>query len=296
MSWKDQVKKKLESVTGKETEILSVSSVGGGSINETFRVETLSGLYFVKINSSSLYPGMFEKEALGLKILEDAGEIPVPEVVAWDETNEEAFLTMKYIPPGTKSTDFWETFAKRLAALHRHTDEMFGLDHNNYIGSLPQSNRRHKSWTDFFREERLEFQVKMARNAGKIGNDTVKRFERFYKKLDEIFPVEPPSLIHGDLWGGNFIVNPGGEAVIIDPAVYYGHREMDLGMSQLFGGFSERFYKAYNHHFPLDKGWQQRLDYCNLYPLMVHVNLFGGGYSASVNSILKKFQLVRFSR
>jgi len=289
MSWKDQVKAKLETVTGEKAEILSVTPVGGGSINETFRLETSSGMYFVKKNSSSLYPQMFEKEALGLKILADTGEIPVPEVVAWDETNEEAFLIMKYIPPGTKSADFWETFAKRLAALHGHTDKMFGLDHDNYIGSLPQSNRRYRSWTDFFREERLEFQVKMARNAGKIGSNTIRQFERFYQKLEEIFPDEPPALIHGDLWGGNFIVNPEGEAVIIDPAVYYGHREMDLGMSQLFGGFHHSFYKAYNRYFPLEPGWQERLDYCNLYPLMVHVNLFGGGYLGSVKSILKKF-------
>ncbi len=289
MSWRDHVKKKLETVTGDNTEILSVTSVGGGSINDTFRMETSLGLYFVKKNSSSLYPKMFEKEAMGLKILADAGEIPVPEAVAWDETGEEAFLIMKYIPPGTKSSDFWETFAKRLAALHRHTDKMFGLDHDNYIGSLPQSNRRHSSWAGFFREERLEFQVRMARNAGKIGNSTIRQFERFYQKLDEVFPGEPPALIHGDLWGGNFIVNPEGEAVIIDPAVYYGHREMDLGMSQLFGGFHHRFYEAYNRYFPLEPGWQQRLDYCNLYPLMVHVNLFGGGYLGSVKSILKKF-------
>ncbi len=289
MSWKDLVRKKLEEVTGETAELLSVSPVGGGDINEAYRFETTLGTYFVKKNSSSRFPQMFEKEALGLKILADAEEIPVPEVMTCDETGEEAFLIMKYIPPGTKSTDFWETFGRRLAALHRHTVEMFGLDHDNYIGSLHQSNRRHRSWTDFFREERLQFQVKMARDAGRIDSDTIRKFERFYQKLEDIFPVEPPALIHGDLWGGNFIVNPEGEAVIIDPAVYYGHREMDLGMSQLFGGFHHEFYEAYNRHYPLEPGWQKRLDYCNLYPLMVHVNLFGGGYLGSVKSILKRF-------
>jgi len=289
MSWKDHVKKKLEETTKEKVEVLSVSPVGGGDINDAYRFETSAGTYFIKKNSSFLYPGMFEKEALGLKLLADTGEIPVPEVVAWDETHVEAFLIMKYIEPGTKGADFWETFGKRLAALHRHTDQFFGLDHDNYIGSLPQSNRRHRSWADFFREERLQFQVKMASNAGRIGGNTIRNFERFYKKLDEIFPDEPPALIHGDLWGGNFIVNPEGEAVIIDPAVYYGHREMDLGMSQLFGGFHPEFYEAYNNHFSLEPGWQERLDYCNLYPLMVHVNLFGSGYLGSVKSILKRF-------
>jgi len=187
------------------------------------------------------------------------------------------------------SNEFWEKFAKQIANLHRHTSNIFGLDHNNYIGSLNQSNKNHNNWIDFFREERLIFQIKMARDNGKIGNDIINMFDGFFLKLDEIFPVEPPALIHGDLWSGNYMVNKNGEPVIIDPAVYYGNREMDLGMTQLFGGFSAEFYKFYNDFFPLENGWKDRLDYCNLYPLMVHVNLFGGGYIQSVKSILKRF-------
>ena len=122
-----------------------------------------------------------------------------------------------------------------------------------------------------------------------MGRETVLSFERFYKKLDEIFPVEPPALIHGDLWVGNFMVGELGEAILIDPAIYFGHREMDLAMSQLFGGFDRQFYESYHKYFPLEKDWQKRIDYCNLYPLMVHVNLFGGGYTGSVKSILQRF-------
>ena len=178
---------------------------------------------------------------------------------------------------------------RRLALLHKHSSDHFGLDHNNYIGSLVQSNRKHLSWTDFFREERLNAQVKLARNTGKLDKGVVSSFERFYNKLDEIFPVEPPALVHGDLWGGNFMVNENGVAVIIDPAIYYGNREMDIGMSMLFGGFSNEFYELYNQHYPLQPEWRNRIEYCNLYPLMVHVNLFGGGYLNSVNTILRQF-------
>ncbi len=154
---------------------------------------------------------------------------------------------------------------------------------------LYQSNKKHDNWIDFFRTERLEKQVKLARDHNRMGKTVVQSFENFYRALPEIFPIEPPAFIHGDLWGGNFMTDENGAPVIIDPAVYYGHREMDLGMSQLFGGFDHAFYEAYHHHFPLEKGWQERVDYCNLYPLMVHLNLFGGGYLNSVQSILRKF-------
>jgi len=289
MSWKDAVLKALINQLGFNIELNSTQSVGGGDINKAYHLNTSVGDFFVKKNSACRFPHMFQKEAQGLKILADANEIPVPGVITFGEEDDVAFLVLKFIKSSGKSENFWDDFGKRLANLHQHTNDHFGLDHDNYIGSLHQSNRKHDNWTDFFREERLDFQVKMARDHGNAGNDTVRAFERFYRKLDEIFPVEAPSLIHGDLWGGNYMINEKGEAVIIDPAVYYGHREMDMGMSKLFGGFSADFYVAYNQQYPLENGWQERLDYCNLYPLMVHVNLFGGGYLNSVKSILRNF-------
>ena len=174
-------------------------------------------------------------------------------------TGQDSFLVLQFISSSSRQAGFWKNFAERLADLHRNTTPYFGLDHDNYIGSLFQSNRNHDNWIDFFREERLNVQLKMARDNGKVGRETVLQFERFYNRLDDIFPIEEPSLVHGDLWGGNFMENEEGEAVIIDPAVYYGHREMDLGMSQLFGGFSAEFYDHYNAFFPLEQGWQQRV-------------------------------------
>lgn len=289
MSWKNTVIQNLGKKFGKPIELIKTSTVSGGDINDAFRIETSGGDFFVKKNLAKRYPKMFQKEAMGLKLLADTKEVEVPEVVSFGEDSDTAFLVLKFIKSGSKKNNFWDEFGQQLSNLHKHSNDFFGSDHDNYIGSLHQSNFKHKKWTDFFREERLSVQVKLAIDNGRMDAGTVKVFDRFYLKLDEIFPVEPPALLHGDLWGGNFMVSESGNAVIIDPAVYFGHREMDLGMSKLFGGFSIPFYEAYNSNFPLEKGWEQRLDFCNLYPLLVHVNLFGGGYSESVLSILRKF-------
>jgi fructosamine-3-kinase len=233
---------------------------------------------------------MFEKEAKGLEILRGAGALEVPETVLFGENDDTAFLVLKRIKSAPKKPEFWEDFGRKLAELHRNENNKFGLDHDNYIGSLVQINGFCDTWSEFFITKRLEVQIRTARNSGMLSGWIIKAFDSFFNKVEEIFPEENPALIHGDLWGGNFMVNSDGEPVIIDPAVYYGHREMDLGMSKLFGGFDNRFYEAYNSAFPLEKGWEKRLDYCNLYPLMVHVNLFGGGYLGSVETVLRKFR------
>jgi len=283
------ISKLLSSFFNENVDVLSQSPIGGGSINTALKVETNKGIFFIKHNSKHLYPAMFEKEALGLKILGDANTVRVPEVITFDDVGEDSFLILNFIESGNMTKDFWDLFAKNLVALHKNTNKNFGLNHDNYIGSLKQFNDWENSWSDFFREQRLEVQLKMARDSSLLERSIVSAFERFYKRIDEIFPNEQPSLVHGDLWSGNFMVGEKGEPIIIDPAVYYGHREMDLGMSQLFGGFSNEFYNSYNKYFPLEKGWQKRMDYCNLYPLLVHVNLFGGGYMSSVKSIISRF-------
>jgi protein-ribulosamine 3-kinase len=287
--WIDKVKSMISVITTENVDIKSYNAVGGGSINETYKVLTTSGNYFVKLNSASAYPQMFEKEALGIRLLKSVNEIDVPDIIGYDEIEDQSILLMKFIDSGSITNDFWNEFGNKLAMLHKHSSNYFGLDHDNYIGSLNQVNRKHDNWSDFFINERLGYQVKLARDNSSIDRDTVNALERFYQEIDNIFPVEPSAMLHGDLWSGNFMVNILGKPVIIDPAVYYGHREMDLGMSKLFGGFDSIFYQSYNRTFPLEKGWESRLQYCNLYPLMVHVNLFGASYLQSVKDILRKF-------
>ncbi len=266
-----------------------VRSVGGGSINAAFKVTSSRSSYFLKVNSAARFPGMFEAEARGLRLMKESGEIGVPEPFATGQEGDEAFILMEFLEGGRAETAFWEDFGKQLARMHQHSSEGFGLDHDNYIGSLPQYNQTRKDWPTFFAEMRLEPQLKMARDSGKMDGSDQKAFTRLFERLEHIFPEESPALIHGDLWSGNYMVGPQGDPYIVDPAVYYGHREMDLGMSTLFGTFGDAFYRAYDQEYPLESGWEERLDVANLYPLMVHVNLFGGGFASEVRAILRGF-------
>lgn len=288
-SLKKDIIESLKIQTGILHEIKSIRLIGGGSINKTFQLKTNTENYFVKYNNANLFPEMFRKEAIGLKILSDAKEINVPRIVLFEETGVYSFLILEFIESGKQDIKFWTNFGHSLGKLHKHSNSFFGLDHDNYIGSLQQSNRKHNDWVTFYIEERLEPQIILAKDDHKIESSLVKNFEKLYSVLPEIFPIEKPSLIHGDLWSGNFIINEKGMACILDPAVHYAFREMDIAMSKLFGGFSNEFYEAYNEEFPMEKGWQYRIDICNLFPLMVHVNLFGEGYIGSVKSIVKQF-------
>jgi protein-ribulosamine 3-kinase len=275
--------------TGENVLLKSTESLGGGCINNAAKVSTTVGVFFVKYNTAASYPQMFALEANGLQLLRDADEIRVPEVIHYDTAENFSFLLLEFITSENRVHHFWSIFGRALASLHKHTNSFFGLDHDNFIGSLSQRNRLHKDWTGFFVTERLEPMVKQARDKGEISTHLVNQFECLYNKLSGYLPEEKPALLHGDLWSGNYMVDDKGDPCLIDPAVYFGHREMDLAMTRLFGGFSPQFYESYNHAFTLEKGWEERLDIMNLYPLMVHVNLFGGGYVSEVKQILDHF-------
>jgi protein-ribulosamine 3-kinase len=276
--------------TGKEHRFISATAVGGGSINETYKVQTDKGVFFVKVNSAKEYPGMFEAEQKGLELLKDTKVIFIPGVYGVSSGEQKSVLVSEFVMSGARTKHFFYEFGQALARLHAHTQKNFGLDHDNYIGSLKQYNSNRYSWHEFFSEMRLEIQVRLARDSGKVNSTLIRAFERLYGKLNELFPAEPPALLHGDLWSGNYIAGPGGNACIFDPAVYFGHREMDLAMTKLFGGFDREFYEGYHAQYPLEKGWEQRTDICNLYPLLVHVNLFGSTYVNDVTAIVNRFR------
>jgi len=285
----DYIISEIQNNTQKETQYISHSSVGGGCINECFKISTTQETYFVKINSATKYPKMFEKEALGLKQLAEANVIRIPDVVALGSNDNYSFLVLEHINSKGQKDDFWNDFAYKLAKLHKKTSELFGLDHDNYIGSLQQSNQQHANWIDFFILERLEPLVKIAYNKRLIDNKLNKQFNILYSKLNSLIPQECPSLIHGDLWSGNFISDENGEVCIIDPAVYYGHREAEIAFTKMFGGFSHSFYEYYNDYFPLEKDWQKRIDLFNLYPALVHLILFGSSYYSLVKHNIQQY-------
>lgn len=268
--------------------LLGSKSISGGSINDAFRIETAEGEFFLKLNSASRFPNMFEAEKCGLDLL-SLSSFEVPKALGVGTHGNTQFILMDWVEQGTPNSEFWNEFGRCLAKLHLVSSVHFGLDHDNYIGSVPQKNTERKNWAEFYREERLIPQMKLANRQGKLTSKMKSGFDGLFKELENIFPIEKPSLVHGDLWSGNMMVTAAGSPSIFDPAVYYGHREMDLAMMALFGGFGNKWVDAYNEVYPLESGWRARIDIGQLYPLMVHVNLFGGGYGSDVERIVKKF-------
>jgi fructosamine-3-kinase len=269
--------------------IKTFRSASGGCINHGGELVTTEDSYLLKWNDRQRYPHMFEKESRGLTLLKSANCIDVPEVIHVAEAEDIQFIILSFVKAGRRAKNYWTLLGEQLANLHRNTHTHFGLDHDNYIGSLIQRNVLTENWIDFFIQYRLEVQLSLAERERKITSDIRKQFDVLYKKLPDLLPQEKPALLHGDLWSGNVMVNEKGEPALIDPAVYYGHREAELAFTQLFGGFEQEFYGAYQNAFPLSAGFNSRTDLYNLYPLLVHVNLFGGGYLQQVENILDRF-------
>lgn len=273
----------IQAVAGTATTAVRFTSVGGGSINDAYQVVTNTGArFFTKVNLVADYPSLFSCEKQGLEALSATGLIRTPGVIACGEAGIYQVLILEWIEQGLRTTGFWKSFGEQLASLHAVTQRGFGFASNNYMGALPQDNTPLDNWCDFFILRRLEPQLRLAVNKQLLTPSQVRSFEGLYRQLSSIFPAQAPGLLHGDLWSGNFLCTEDQQPVLIDPAVYYGHPAMDMGITTLFGGFDRTFYDSYFYHAPPAPGYREQWDVCNLYPLLIHLNLFGKGYLADI--------------
>jgi fructosamine-3-kinase len=271
-------------------EIVKIATVSGGDIHEAFMFEgSNSSKYFLKTNSTMESAEMLRTEALGLKLIRDSEKIPVPRVVYSGTLEQTAFLVLPFIETGHSSQNDWELFAINLAEMHHSGMLPFGLDHSNFIGRLPQSNSYADRWVDFYRTERLEPQMGIMKSRFPGESKFFKDADKLLHKLPSIIEVAEPSLIHGDLWGGNYLSSKEAGIYLIDPAVSIASREMDIAMSKLFGGFPLKFYEAYQVHYPLISGWEDRVPIYQLYYLLAHVNMFGRSYLGSARRAIQHY-------
>jgi protein-ribulosamine 3-kinase len=273
--------------------IVEASPVGGGCISPTARVETAGGeVFFLKWGAGHLPSGLLASEVRGLTALAAAGALRVPEVVGTGGDGGSEWLALEWLEPGAATAETWEWLGRGLANLHRHRGDRYGDQADNYIGSLPQANTPSADWPDFWAERRLEPQLRAAVDAGLLDRSDRGRFNELLGRLDDLLGVahdDGPSLLHGDLWSGNVHVLADGSPSVIDPSAYHGHREVDLAMAQLFGGFGRGFRQAYEDSWPLSPGYEpaRRATY-QLYYLLVHVNLFGAGYVQGTRRALEE--------
>jgi fructosamine-3-kinase len=275
----------LEKILGP---IRSLTPVSGGDINAAARIETDEARYFVKWNTASP-PRMFEAEARGLQSLTAAQALRIPRVITL--IDQPPALVLEWIDLGANKHTAAEALGRGLAQQHRSSAPAFGLDHDNFIGSNPQRNTPARSWIEFYRDRRLGVQRDLAQRNGHLTPDRARRLDRVLNHLDHWIDesLVTPALLHGDLWGGNTLIDTQGQPVLIDPAVYYGDREAEIAFTELFGGFSARFYAAYHEAWPLDRGYADRRDLYNLYHLLNHLNLFGAGYGPAVDALLRRY-------
>ncbi len=271
--------------TGESFTVRDRRGIGGGSINQAYQITDGDRSYFLKLNQAVRF-AMFEAEALGLKEIADSNTIRVPRPLCWGTAGGSAYIVMEYLPLEGGGKPAWYQMGQDLAAMHRVTsDRGFGWQQDNTIGETPQKNPWTADWITFYAEHRLGYQFQLAQRRGQ------------FSRQDELLAVLPsllsghepePSLVHGDLWSGNAAVSSAGTPVILDPATYYGDREVDIAMTELFGRFPKAFYEGYDASYPLEAGYETRKTLYNLYHVLNHFNMFGGGYGSQANVMIDR--------
>jgi fructosamine-3-kinase len=285
----NSIRSKLEELKG--SVVIDAIPLSGGCISNAFKITFADkDINLLKINVPDM-GDMFIKEGHGLQELKKARAIRVPEVICCDTE----FILLEFLNSAPKKKNFFEEFGRKFALLHKYTSNEFGFYENNYIGSTPQinlpDNSNRLNWASFYFNKRLLFQFRLLEKNGYADTAIKEAFRKLEGKIDSVLSETnvSPSLLHGDLWSGNYMSDENGIACLIDPAVYYGHREADLAMTKLFGGFPQTFYDSYNEAFPLRDGWQYRENIYKLYHIMNHLNLFGGGYYSQTLSLMKSY-------
>ena len=270
--------------------VLKVEAVLGGDISKAFGVYTQTQRFFCKVNDSPCALHMFNMEKAGLEHIERTKTIGVPKILACGQHEGISYLLMEFIASKSADSKDFETLGHQLAAMHSlDMGDSFGWQQDNYIGSLTQSNKNHPDWSLFYVQERLLPQLITAREKRLLGPDEIPTENSLVKGCQQFFTHTKPALLHGDLWSGNYCIDTHGLPYLIDPAVYYGHHEVDIAMTKLFGGFGTSFYDAYSERFPGIDGTKERTDIYQLYYLLVHLNLFGTSYYSAVKHLLKKY-------
>ncbi len=285
----------LHSLFGNNVKITDRKQVAGGDINEAYRLTLSDGMHIFMKSNQGKSVSFFQREAEGLAAIAETGAISTPQVFGCGTgENGGAFLLLEFVESRRPGKDYQEILAQQLARMHQSRTENFvtggiyGFAQDNYIGANPQVNTPCKSWTEFFRDCRLKPQFLQASDY--FGKEEWKKITELLERTGEIL-TEPeyPSLVHGDLWAGNVMTGRDGLAWLTDPAACVGHREADLAMTELFGGFSGKFYEAYREAAPLQPGYEKRRDFYNLYHLLNHLNLFGRSYLSSVRRIVEEY-------
>ncbi len=278
---------RLQQLTGQNLGNHRSTLVGGGDINTAYQIKTEQVSWFIKLNRADLLP-MFAAEAAGLQELDALRQVRVPKVILSGTHENQAFLLLEYIELGALRGPASVRFGQQLARLHRQPQAYFGWPIDNTIGSTPQHNQRHFDWPTFWCRQRLGKQLQFAADKGYRGS-LQRKGQTLLAEIPAFFShYQPqPALLHGDLWGGNAAGDQHGNPVMFDPACYYGDRETDIAMTELFGGFSRDFYSAYQDEYPLDAGYKTRKPLYNLYHILNHLNLFGSGYLSQANSMIE---------
>jgi protein-ribulosamine 3-kinase len=285
-----EVEQSMSKALGKPVQVFTAKTLGGGCINHASKLETNVGSYFLKWNASCP-PDMFQREAEGLAALKKGASdaLLIPQVICYKEVGEHpGFLVMEYFNRGTTGNDD-ERLGRGLAMLHRYQNDKFGFEHDNYCGDTLQSNQQEDDWITFFREQRLNHILKLIKQKRSLSSDERLVYDNLAARLPKLIPPgSNPSLIHGDLWSGNYMLTTAGPA-LIDPAAYYANREMEFGIVTMFGGFSSRFFDAYNEVYPLDPDWRTRNKLYQLYHILNHYFLFGAGYGAQALQVARVY-------